>query len=111
MPKITEVYGEKAFEFRENSIVVNLPFNYISTDGADKVVDKPVDKVVDKGLNATQQKILLEIRNNPNITQPQLGTRLGLGKTAIQNGISVLKKKGHIERVGSNKDGYWQVND
>jgi len=111
VPKITEVYGEKAFEFRENSIVVNIPFNYITGDAVDNVVDKPADKVVYKDLNATQHKILLEIRNNPNITQPQLGKRLGLGKTAIQNGISVLKKNGHIERIGSNKGGYWKVID
>ena len=115
VPKIVEIYGKDIFEFRENSIVVNIPFNYISGGVADKVVDNVVDnvadKVVDKKLNATQNKILLEIRNNPNITQPQLGVKLGFGKTTIQNGISALKKKGYIERIGSNKDGYWKVSD
>ena len=32
-----------------------------------------------------------------------------LGKTTIDKGISELKKKGYIERVGSNKNGYWNV--
>ena len=106
-PKIVETYGKNVFEFRENSIVVNIPFNYITAAMTDKVVDK----VVDKKLNATQNKILLEIRNNPNITQPQLSLKLGFGKTTIQNCISVLKKKEYIERIGSNKDGYWRVID
>ena len=107
VPKITEVYGENAFEFRENSIVVSLPYNRIDGD----MVDNPVDNVVDNSndLNKTQQKILMEIRNNPNVTQPQLAILVGIGKTAVQNNIVVLKRKGLIERVGSNKSGYWKV--
>ncbi len=106
MPKITEVYGEKAFEFRENSIVVTLPFNYLNGDVADKVVYKPVDN---SSLNVTQQRLLQELRNNPNLTQPQLATIMGLGKSAIQNNISFLKKNGYIERIGANKRGYWKI--
>ena len=34
-----------------------------------------------------------------------------LGKTSIDNIIKILKEKGYIERVGSNKTGYWKVND
>jgi len=28
VPKITEVYGKEAIEFRTNSIVVSIPFEY-----------------------------------------------------------------------------------
>ena len=70
-----------------------------------------VDKVGDKieKLNPTRQRIMEEIRNNPNITQPQLMAIIGIGKTAIQNNIAFLKKSGYIERVGSNKNGYWRA--
>lgn len=114
VPKITEVYGKEIFEFRENSIVVNIPFNRIDTGVADKVTDKPVDKVIDKLVDkslSTPEKILLEIRNDPNITQPKLAEKLKVSKTTVQNGISVLKKQGRLERIGSNKDGYWRVMD
>ena len=110
VPKITEVYGKEIFEFRENSIVVNIPFNYINADTDDKATDKTTDKSTGKTLT-TPEKILLEIRNNPNITQPQLAEVLDLGKTSIQNGISFLKKKGFIERVGFNKGGYWRITE
>ena len=89
IPKITEVYGKEVFDFKENSIVVTIPFNRINAIVGDNVVDK----VGDKKLNATRQKILNEMRNNPNITHPQLMNILGLGKTAIQNNISYLRKK------------------
>lgn len=73
----------------------------------DKVGDKSVEK--DKKLNPTRRLILKEMRNNPNITQMQLMDIIGIGETAIQNNISYLRKNGYIERIGSNKNGYWKV--
>lgn len=102
VPKITEQYGRDAYEFRENSIVVKIPFRWINVVG-DKVGDKMIR------LNQTQRRILDEIRKNPNITKPELAEKLKLGKTSIDKGISVLKKNQWIERVGSNKSGYWRI--
>ena len=67
------------------------------------------DKVGDRTqkLNPTRQRIIQEIRDNPYVTQPQLEVILGIGRTAVQNNISFLRKNGYIDRVGSNKDGYW----
>ena len=86
VPKITEMYGRDAFEFRENSIVVTLPFTILE----DSLVDKPVDKK--PKMNEQMEKVLLEIRNNPNITQPQLVKIMNIGKSMIQRYISNLKK-------------------
>ncbi len=73
--------------------------------------DKVGDKLSDSSLklNATQRLILNEMQNNPNITQVQLMGIVGLGKTAIQRNVSYLRKNNYIERVGSNKNGYWKV--
>ena len=103
VPQITKVYGREAFEFRENSIVVTIPFDKLDTNVGDKVGDKT------KKLNSTRQRIMEEIRNTPNITQPQHRAIIGIGKTAIQNNIAFLKENGYIERVGSNKTGYWRA--
>lgn len=62
-----------------------------------------------KVLNATREKMLEEIRNNPNITHKQLGLALNLKRTAIQNNISYLRDNGYIKRIGSKKSGYWEV--
>lgn len=108
VPKITEVYGRDAFDFRENSIVATLPFTRLD----DKLTDKTTNKLVEKQKISEQtEKILLEIRNNPNVTQPQLATLTGMGKTMVQKHIVVLKEKGIIERIGSNKTGYWKVKE
>lgn len=107
VPVITQAYGKDAFEFRDNAIVVTIPFE--KKHG--KVGDKVGDKFIDRGmnLNPTQRLILNEMRNNPNITQIQLMDIVGIGKTAIQRNVSYLRKNGYIERVGSNKNGYWKV--
>lgn len=107
VPQITKIYGRDAFEFRENSIVVTIPFEKIDTNVGDKVVVKVGDKI--SKLNPTRQRIIEEIRNNPNITQPRMMSMIGIGRTAIQNNITFLRENGYIERVGSNKNGYWRV--
>jgi Predicted transcriptional regulator containing an HTH domain and an uncharacterized domain shared with the mammalian protein Schlafen len=38
-----------------------------------------------------------------------ISENLKVGKTTIDNGIASLKKHGYIERIGSNKTGYWKV--
>ena len=68
-------------------------------------------KVGNKNLNNSQIKVLAEIINNSNVTKQQLMDLCELGKTSIDNIISTLKKLGYIERIGSNKTGYWKVNE
>ena len=109
VPKITQVYGREAFEFRENSIIVTIPLNRMLPAAGDRSGGKMGDNVGDNTLNPTRQRILAEMRNNPNITHPQLMRITGLGKTAIQNNVSYLRKNGYVERVGSNRSGYWKV--
>lgn len=96
-----------AYEFRENSIVVTIPFataEYDEYPGM-HVLSNPA------GLTKTQERILNEIRNNPNVTRVQLMALLGVGETSINNGLANLRNKRIIERVGANKNGYWKVKD
>lgn len=90
--------------------MVTIPFNRINGNSSRKVRDKVNYNVGDK-VNKTQAGILKEMRNNPNVTLPKLMVLLNRGKTSIQNNVSFLRKNGFIERVGSNKNGYWKVND
>lgn len=107
VPKITAMYGKEAFEFRESSIVVTIPFHFLSSNMGNKVGNKTTDSTVK--LNPTRQRIIEEMRNNPNITQERLSLLIGIGKTAIENNISFLRKNGVIERIGSKKNGWWKV--
>ena len=108
VPKIVEIYGKEAITFRENSIVVTIPFNRIYKLGK-KVGEKSEVKAIDRPpLNARRQAILTEIGQNPYITIEDLASKLGVSDTTIDNNISFLKKKGYIRRKGK-KGGYWEI--
>ena len=109
VPKIVETYGQQAISFNENSIVVTIPFNWINAVG-DKVGNKVGNKN-DVRMTPNRNKIMLEIRNNPNVTAAQLSMILKISVTAVQKNLKYLKNAGCIERIGSNKSGYWKVTD
>mgnify|MGYP003310441703 CR=1 FL=1 len=105
---IVSRYGREAFEINENSIKVTLPYNWKYKFEAD-LIDNPIDKLVDK-LTNNEIIILKKIKDNPRMSQPEIASLLGMGKTTIQNAIVKFKKLNLIERIGSNKTGYWKVN-
>ena len=100
IPTIVSKYSRDSISIGENTIIVTIPFSRINEVG---------DKVGDKILNESQTKVLAEIRNNPNVTKPQLSTLCNLKKTSIDKNLTKLKNLGYIKRVGSNKTGYWEV--
>lgn len=105
IPIITETYGKESITFRENSIVVTIPFTRIHKAG------EKVDAITENrpALNARRQTILLEIAQNPYITKQELAEMLGISSTAVDNNILFLKKNKFIERIGKNRGGYWKV--
>lgn len=81
VPKIVEKYGEKAFDFRENSIVVTIPYNrldlgnntqdstQVTTQVATQVSEsKPNAGNIMQGLDPTSQKII-EFCSTPKTTK------------------------------------------
>lgn len=109
VPKIVETYGEKAIAFRENSIVVTIPFNWINVVGY-KVGNKVGYKDLSI-LTENRKAMISEIRNNPNVTSQQLANLLKISLTSVDKNIKYLKDNGYIERVGNKRTGYWKVID
>lgn len=70
--------------------------------------DKRGDK---KEMPDNYVKVLHLIRDNPNATKPQMAKELHVGKSTIDRAMEHLKNKGLIERMGSNKFGYWKAKD
>ena len=99
VPEIIKHYGKEAFDISDNHIVVTLrfPFN-IKTGETDY-----------SSLNSSQIKVINAIRNEPTITTNGLVKVVGLKSSRIATLLRELKELGRIERVGSNKNGYWKV--
>ncbi len=62
-------------------------------------------------LSETERKIVSAIRQNPNITRTDLASYLKFGTSTIDRAIRKLKEAGVLTRIGSNKTGYWKIND
>ncbi|MBO5071158.1 MAG: putative DNA binding domain-containing protein [Roseburia sp.] len=69
VPKITEAYGRETYEFRENSIVVSIPFTRVSTEENTPVttpVSTPVSTPVESLFeDNSQTKRILEFCTSP----------------------------------------------
>lgn len=61
------------------------------------------------GTYQPRERILSEMRHNPNITKAELVVLIGISDTAIDNNIRYLRNNGFIKRIGENKNGYWEV--
>ena len=103
IPTIISKYGKECISLNVDNILISIPFTRIGEEK--KCIEK--EKLV--FLNASQNKILEEIRSNPNITKPQLCSVCKLSKTSVDKCIQKLRKLNLIKRVGANKNGYWEV--
>lgn len=96
---IVDKYGKDAFDINENHITVKIPFAFI-----------PSMKQVDlKGLSPTYVKVLMALKNNPTFTIKDVSLYCGISTSRVSVIIKNLKEANKLERVGSNKDGYWLV--
>lgn len=60
-------------------------------------------------IDSTQDKILYLISENPKITQTIMSKKLGFARSTISSNLQKLKEKGIIERIGSDRNGYWKI--
>ena len=121
VPVITKIYGKKAFELNDNSIVVTIPYNRINPGeplpaeteipGVNISVLNTENSAEDNTvkLSARRRSILDAIRENPEITERQLISLFPMSDTAMQNNLSYLKRNGFIVREGNNRSGRWKV--
>ena len=67
--------------------------------------DKVTDRVTDKEL-----ELLQLLSEYPNYTMLQLSEKAGISRKTIALRLKHLKEQGLIERIGSDRKGYWQIN-
>ena len=70
-------------------------------------VTEIIEEPVSSSFSLTEQKVIKELKKNPNLTQIELATILHVSKTTIQKIIKTLISKGILKRTGSRKKGMW----
>lgn len=77
-----------------------------------KMINETIDRIIleqDTKQETTQNKILNLIKEKPNITQIEMAEKLKITRDGIAYNIKILKDNGIIDRIGSTKNGTWQI--
>ena len=64
---------------------------------------------IKESLTDSEQIVFNIIRDNERITKSEIAIRIGKSEKSVQRIVSSLIEKSLIQRVGSNKTGYWEV--
>ena len=71
----------------------------------DKII-RVTDRVTDQ-----EKKVLELLYEDPGFTMPVLAKRMKVSRKSVANYLKSLKEKNIIERVGSDRKGYWKINN
>jgi len=58
---------------------------------------------------STKDQIIDILRENQNLTRSQMAQLLGKSQNTIKDHLAALKSENRVERIGSDRDGYWRV--
>lgn len=110
--RILDAYDKSCFKFMEHFLRVSFkykenPFEYENNTPKNGAISGVINDV--KNINNNEQIIINIIIENPNISQKEISDISKIPYRTGQRLISSLKSKKIIERVGSNKSGYWKV--
>ena len=65
--------------------------------------------LLNEELSENEKRILLELINNPSVPYDQLVSDLKISRRTVSRVFVSLVEKGYIERIWTNKKGYWKI--
>ena len=97
-------------DFMLNEILKTLQ-NNIDNKSENKIPNKIPNKLLKEhqGFSDMTWKILSYIIDNPYATSNEMSSVLSVSDRMIRNHIKILRDTGIIQRVGSNKNGHWEI--
>ncbi|HUM98370.1 MAG TPA: Fic family protein [Chitinophagaceae bacterium] len=88
--------------FKENYLLKNREMHVRNTDTENDTVKPQIDTVNDT--------VFSLIKQDSKITATEISERLKMSLSTVRRRIKELKEQGKVERIGSDKTGYWKVN-
>lgn len=81
------------------------------TDVINGMVPEPMseDVPVNVPVTSISDKVLVLLRANSKATAQKLAQALGVSDKTVKRHIKLLREQGRLNRVGSDKTGYWKV--
>ena len=105
MPEYTVHPGDIMIKFTGPEDRIVRVTDRLSDQLSEKLSEKLSDKLSDK------EKLALELLvEDPGYTSLQIADKMGVSRVSVTKYLKALKERGLIERVGSDRKGYWKVN-
>ncbi len=73
--------------------------------------EKASEKMAVKVAEKTSEKIIESLKKNPEVTIKELSNELNISTRAVEKQVRILRNSGKLTRIGSARNGYWQVID
>lgn len=115
--KYTKMYSGDEPQFVEGDVFrITIPLSEVATATIGTDVITPINGVINGAitgainLSETEKRVLQFFKENPRSTKPIVASSVGIGAGTVERAIKKLKDLKLLERVGSNKAGYWKVN-
>lgn len=104
MSRILRSYDRSCFEITDHKIKVTFAYPIKNTVNI-AIGDENGD---DRG---DESSVLDAIRKNPSVTAKQLHAQLGISERRISRIVQSLKLTGRVVRTGSDRKGYWEIQE
>ena len=101
---ITKVYDRNIFEFTDNTMYVQLPFEKEVAENENE--SRGISRGISRG---SKGKILELIKNDKKISVPEIAEIIGLSIKGVEKNIRQLKQEGILSRTSDTKSGEWII--
>jgi predicted HTH transcriptional regulator len=99
---------EPKFEVRDGFVsVIYRKTNKLSAESVKGIKNDTKNENIK--VNQSQKKILARLARKSHLTVPELAISVGITEVNIKKNIASLRAADLLERVGSNRQGYWLV--
>ncbi len=71
-----------------------------------RVAEKVTDNLDEKSI-----QILMLISEDPAYTSTAISEKLSISRKTVSQKLKEMKERGIIERIGSDRKGYWKINN
>ena len=105
----TDIMAPLFYSDRDSFVLTLMNLNY--KKGAEKGAEKGAKTQKAREVEERIEKIFKVIKENPEITQAEIMGKVEVSRKQVQNAVKVLAVQGKIKRIGTNRSGYWSVNE
>lgn len=108
MSRILRSYDRSCFEITDHKIKVAFAYPIKNTVNIAIGDENGDDRGDDRG---DESRVLDAICENPSVTAKQLHAQLGISERRISRIVQSLKLTGRVVRIGSDRKGYWEIQE